>query len=165
MPRLIKDIATLEWDQCGATKYMLHDYISDYKTRLTSLQILPLMYMYWMDLLDILFLVKCLKDETDTCTVGIFKFISFVESSTRTGTTRRLKHNYCHTSTSRHFYFNCVVLLWSSLPSSDLQQNFPTIKHKVMAHLWDHFHKFFDASNTCKLSYFCPCSKCFDNLS
>ena len=28
-----------------------HDYVTDYKTRLTSLQILPL--MYWMDLLDI----------------------------------------------------------------------------------------------------------------
>jgi len=114
-----------------------------------------------MDLLHILFLVKCLKDETDT--IGIFKFISFVRSSTRAGTTKRLKHNYCRTSTSQHFYFNRVVLLWNSLPTIDLQQNFPTIKHKVMAHLWDHVHKFFDASNTCKLSYFCPCLKCFDN--
>jgi len=65
-----------------------------------TLHILPL--MYWMDLLDILFLVKCLKDETDTIGIFIFKFISFVKSSTRAGTTKRLKHDYCGTSTSRH---------------------------------------------------------------
>ena len=72
-----------------------------------TLNILPL--MYWMDLLDILFLVKCLKDETDTIGIYIFMFISFVKFSTRTGTTKRLKHNYCCTSTSRHF----TSIAWS----------------------------------------------------
>lgn len=93
-----------------------------------TLHILPL--MYWMDLLDILFLVKCLKDETDTIGIFIFTFISFVKSSTRAGTTKRLKHNYCRTSTSWHFYFNRVVLLRIPLPTIDLQQKFPTVKHK-----------------------------------
>uniref|UniRef100_A0A1X7T6X9 Reverse transcriptase domain-containing protein n=2 Tax=Amphimedon queenslandica TaxID=400682 RepID=A0A1X7T6X9_AMPQE len=41
-PNLIKDITTLERVQRRATKYILNDYSSDYKSRLISLQILPL---------------------------------------------------------------------------------------------------------------------------
>ena len=156
-PRLLKDIATLERVQRRATKYILHDYVTDYKTRLTSLHLLPL--MYWLDLLDILFLVKCLQDKNDT--INIFKYISFVECPTRAGSTKKLKHNYCRTSTSRHFYYNRVVLLWNSLPMVDLNQSFSSIKCTVLAHLWNHFYKFFDPTNPCKLSYLCPCSKCY----
>ena len=57
-PRLIKDIISLEQVQCRATKYILNDYSTDYKTRLTSLHILPLMYTF--ELADILFLICCL---------------------------------------------------------------------------------------------------------
>ena len=42
-PRLIKDINRLENVQRRATKYILQDYTSDYKTRLLSLELLPLM--------------------------------------------------------------------------------------------------------------------------
>ena len=129
-PRLIKDIATLERLQRRAMKYILHDYVTDYKTRLTSLQLLPL--MYWLDHLDILLLVKCLQDKNDT--ISIFKFVSFVNCSTRAGNAKRLKHNYCCTSVSRHFYFNRVVLLWNSLPVIDLNQSFSSIKCIVLAH-------------------------------
>ena len=154
-PRRTKDIATLQRVQHRATKYILHNYVTDYRTRLTSLQLLPL--MCWLEVLDILFLVKFLQDKNNTIT--IFKFISFVECSMRAG----LKHNYCRASISRHFYFNRVVLLWNSLPVIDLNQSFSSIKCLVLAHLWNHFHKFFDGSNHCKLSYLCPCSKCFDS--
>uniref|UniRef100_A0A1X7T752 Endonuclease/exonuclease/phosphatase domain-containing protein n=1 Tax=Amphimedon queenslandica TaxID=400682 RepID=A0A1X7T752_AMPQE len=43
-PNLVKDITILERVQKRATKYTLNDYSSDYKSRLISLQILPLMY-------------------------------------------------------------------------------------------------------------------------
>ena len=53
-PYLIQDILLLEKVQQRATKVILNDYTSDYKSRLIKLQLLPLMYMY--DLSDILFL-------------------------------------------------------------------------------------------------------------
>ena len=49
-----KDIILLERVQRRATKYILSDYTSDYKTCLIKLNLLPLMYIY--ELLDILFL-------------------------------------------------------------------------------------------------------------
>ena len=62
-PRLIRDIQSIERVQRKATKYILNDYTSDYKTRLLSLHLLPL--MYWYELQGIMFLVKCLQDPAD----------------------------------------------------------------------------------------------------
>ena len=76
------------------------------------LNILPL--NHWFDLHDISFLVKCLKDPQDN--IGISKFVSFTSSNTRATSHHHLKHNFARTSTARHFYFNCVVRLWNSLP-------------------------------------------------
>ena len=45
-PYLVKDISNLEHLQRRATKYILNDYISDYKTRLLKLELLPLMYTF-----------------------------------------------------------------------------------------------------------------------
>ena len=53
-PNLIKDISCLECEQCRATKYILNNFSSDYKTHLLKLNLLPLMYIY--ELNDILFL-------------------------------------------------------------------------------------------------------------
>ena len=53
-PHLIKDIQLLERVQSRATEYIPNDYFSDYKSRLTNLNLLPLMYFY--ELNDIIFL-------------------------------------------------------------------------------------------------------------
>ena len=45
-PHLIKDIKKLEQLQHRATKYILNYYLSDYKTQLTHLSLLPLMYIF-----------------------------------------------------------------------------------------------------------------------
>ena len=45
-PHRIKGISLLESVQQKATKWILNDYVSDYKTRLCSLQMLPLMMVY-----------------------------------------------------------------------------------------------------------------------
>ena len=55
-PYPIKDIQLLERIQLRASKYILGDYTSDYKTHLIKLNLLSLMYIY--ELLDILFFVK-----------------------------------------------------------------------------------------------------------
>ena len=45
-PNLIKHIHSLERVQRRATKYILNDYSSDYKSRLMNLKLLPYMYIY-----------------------------------------------------------------------------------------------------------------------
>ena len=49
----MKDILTIEKIQRRATKFILNDFSSDYKSRLISLGLLPLMFLY--ELFDILF--------------------------------------------------------------------------------------------------------------
>ena len=51
----VKDIELLERVQQRATKFILSNYHSDYKTRLTQIGILPLMYIY--EIADILFFI------------------------------------------------------------------------------------------------------------
>ena len=75
-PHLIKDI-TFERIQRRATKFILNDFSADYKTRLISLSLLPLMFLY--ELFDVLFFVKCLKFPDPSFVVK--EFISFSTSS------------------------------------------------------------------------------------
>ena len=58
-PYLIKDTKRV---QRWATKFILSDYVSDYKTCLLRLGILPLMYM--LDLCDIMFFVNLKLDNS-----------------------------------------------------------------------------------------------------
>jgi len=61
-PRLIKDIEILERIQRRVAKYIIGNNQMDYKSRLLSLYLLPL--MHWLELQDIMFLVKCLQQPT-----------------------------------------------------------------------------------------------------
>ena len=51
-PLHVKDILSLERVQRRATKFILNDYVSDYKTRLRRLSFLPL--SLWLDLRDVM---------------------------------------------------------------------------------------------------------------
>ena len=55
----MKDILLLERVQRRATKFILNNYTMDYKTRLTNLKLLPLMYV--LELQDVIFLIKSLN--------------------------------------------------------------------------------------------------------
>ena len=127
-PYLIRDIISLER---RAAKFVLNNYSSNYKARLTSLYLLPL--MYWFELQDILFLVKCMKEPADNFDTS--SYISFITSNTRASSTAKLRHNISHFSTTQHFYFNRVIHLWNTLPSIDISESFPSIKHQVICYL------------------------------
>ena len=60
MSHLLKDINALEAIQRRSTKFILNDYTCDDKSRLLSLQLLPLMMLYELNV--ILFFVKSLKE-------------------------------------------------------------------------------------------------------
>ena len=91
------------------------EYSMDYKSRLTSLHLLSI--SLWLDLHDLLFLVKCLQDPDDN--IEINRFITFRRTCTPAGSTgRMLTIKLVYTSATRHFYFNCIAMLWNVVQSS-----------------------------------------------
>ena len=118
-PYLLKDIRQLEQLQRRATKYILNDYTSDYKTRLSKLNMLPLMYI--LDISDIIFAIKSLKSPTNA--FSITDHITFASGNTRLGSSNKLQH-WNFNVTSSNFFFNRLPRIWNALPT-------PTIKYKL----------------------------------
>ncbi len=151
---LIKDIILLEKVQCRATKFIANDHESDYKARLLALHMLPL--MYWLELQDIMFLVKQLQSPADN--FNILDYVSFVNNScraTRSSESNRLKVKYSRTTLTRYFYFHRVARLWNALPNIDLTQSPHTIKRHLIDLLWQHFQQHF-SSDTLYLPFPMP---------
>ena len=155
-PHLLKDIASLERVQRRASKFILSGFSSDYKTRLISLNLLPLMYTY--ELTDILFLVKQLQSPDPS--FPILKHISFVTSSTRSSSSSKLKWLSPQSNLTHHSYFCRIVRLWNILPTIDLSSSFQSIKLFLRKVFWSHFLTHFDPSVPCSFHILCPCSKC-----
>ena len=143
--------------QRRATKFILNSYDSDYRLRLLSLQLLPLMMI--LEINDVLFFVKSLKEPTDH--FDISRFVTFCSGCTRLASNLKLKHSLVTTNNStRNFYFNRLPRLWNSLPLIDISQSLSTIKIKLYKHFWNHFMANFDPDNLCSYHYLCPCANC-----
>ena len=127
-PRLIKDIVSLERQQ-QATKYILSDYQSDYKQRLQSLNLLPLVMQ--LELYDIMFFIRCLKFPSDSFTIQ--RYVHFSEVNT-------FRIAYSKSNRQRHFYFNRLPRLWNSLPPINLELSIPTIKNHLLQVFRNHFN-------------------------
>ena len=154
-PAYIKDIRMLETVQRRATKFIVSHSMS-YRERLIELQLFPL--MYYLDLQDVLFLLKCIKYPPDN--FDVFSYISFCKSNTRSSSMGKLKYVYKRLSTTRHFYFNRVVRIWNQLPFLDLTLSFNSLKSIVIDHLWNHFVCNFNSFNVWSYHFICPCNNC-----
>ena len=154
-PYLIQDILLLEKVQCRATKIILNDYTSDYKSRLIKLQLLPLMYVY--ELSDILFFIKSIKSPNNS--FDILNYVSFSRGATRSSGTK-LCHRVTDNCISLNSYFYRIPKLWNAFPEIDLTLSLNTIKKKLKTYLWNHFVHNFDPNNTCTLHFVCPCYNC-----
>lgn len=154
-PMLIKDVLKIEQLQRRATKYILQDYSSDYKSRLLSLNILPLMMLY--ELHDIMFFVNNVKNPSES--FDILNHVSFSTSKTRSGSIK-LVHLRPPTNSRRHFYFHRLIRLWNALPAVDLSLSNNTIRRKVSDFLWYMFTLNFDSSNPCSFHFLCNCNRC-----
>ena len=151
-PHLLRD----EHIQQRATKYILNDFHSDYKHRLLSLRLLPLMMQ--LELFDILFFIRCLKDPDDSHSLSIFSYVHFSEGSTRSSTHLKLKHSLSKSNTTGHFYFNRLPQLWNSLPPINLGLSISTKKNDLLRVFWTHFSSHFNSSIPCSFHYLCPCA-------
>ena len=156
-PFLVKDIKTLEKIQRRATKYILgSDPSFDYKDRLVSLSMFPLMYT--LELTDILFFIFCVTNPKHN--LPILQSFSFCSSNTRSAQSFKLNLN-SFTTLVEHNLFSCrVPRLWNSLPSLDLSLSLHSIKTLLKKYLWYHFINNFNPLDPCTFHYLCPCSKC-----
>ena len=131
-PNLLRDIELLERVQRRATKYILNDFHSNYRSRLLALNLLPLMYI--LELHDIMFAVTCLKSpHKDFDILNFIKFSSL--QSTRSSSESKLVHQQVYSRRSRHFYFNRLPRLRNSLPPIDLELTYEAIKHHLRNYL------------------------------
>ena len=155
-PHLVKHCMMLENVQRRCTKIITNDYTSDYKTRLQQIDLLPL--MYWYDLQDILYLIKCFQNPPDN--INIFDHIAFTTSSTRSSSNNKLVIRYARTTSARHFFFHRVVRLWNAMPHINLNLPFNSIKKYLTRVMYRKFERSFDPNNSCTFHFVCPCSLC-----
>ena len=103
-PHLVRDSQALERLQQRASKYILNNYLLDYKSRLISINLLPI--TLWLELQDILLFLNLLKNPPDS--FDLFEHIHFVNSVTRSSTAGRItasSHCTPRLNSTRHFYF------------------------------------------------------------
>ena len=155
-PQYLKDIQAIENVQRRATKFILHDYASSYKSCLLTLHLLPLMMQFEIN--DILFFITSIKNPTKC--FNILHHVTFSTASTRSSSKCKLVHNLSRTNRDRHFYFSRLPRLWNSLPTIDLNQSMSSIKCKLKHFFWSHFHVHFDSENPCSFHFVCPCRRC-----
>ena len=71
----------LERIQRWATKWILNDYQSSYRSRLVTLHLFPLMYVYEMN--DVMFFIKSYKQQSSH--FSITEYVQFSSSNTHFG--------------------------------------------------------------------------------
>ena len=156
-PQNLKEIILLERVQRRATKWILSDFHSDYKSRLKNLNILPLMMT--LELNDLSFFLKSFHSPTPN--FNIMDFVTFRTGPSRSSSLRKMHIPFNPSNRSRHFYFSRLPRIWNSLPtldpSSSVSSNFLLIKSTFM----DKFTSTFDPSQPCTFHFYCPCGKCY----
>ena len=158
-PLHLKDINPIESVQRRATKYILNDYISDYRSRLVKLNLLPLTML--LEFNDICFFIQSLKHISPSNSFNISKYISFSQHHTRSGSFRKLVQPLIRHNRDKQFYFNRLPHLWNSLPPLDLSLSYNTIRSKLKDIFWNEFMANFDPENNCTYFYSCQCPSCF----
>ena len=146
----------LERIQRRATKWILNDYQSSYRSRLVTLHLLPFMYVYEVN--DIMFFIKSYKQQSSH--FNITEYVQFSSSNMHFGSSEKMIHHRCSSNIAWNFYFHRLPHIWNSLPKMDLSLSTNTIKHKLYNLMWDHFIQQFNDSNDHSLHYFYPCCHC-----
>ena len=160
-PYLQKDIQNIERIQRRATKFILNDYDSNYKTLLLMLKFLPLMYLF--ELQDIIFQLLNHALKYSTKGFNILHHISFSTSNTRSSSSHKLKHLSHTNNYNRHSFFHRLPRLWNAIPIIDLHLSISTTKIKLKEYFWNHFVSNFDNEDPCTFHLLCPCNKCYNS--
>ena len=122
--------------------------------------ILYIIFMYILEIQDVLFAIKSLKSPTRNFDIN--RYITFTQGHTRSSTHNKLKHRLHITNLNRNSYFHRLPRLWNALPVINTNLSIAAIKTKLKKFIWNHFVTHFDDDNHCTYHYLCPCSKCHD---
>ena len=158
-PYLHKDIQNIERIQHRATKFILNDYDSNYKTWLLTLKLLPLMYLF--ELQDTFFLLNHLN-------IQLKASIFFITSHSVHPI--HVHHPVISLNTfhiliiiNRYSFFHRLPRLWNAIPIIDLHLSISTTKIKLKEYFWNHFVSNFDNEDPCTFHLLCPCNKCYNS--
>ena len=141
----------------SATKWILSDFNSNYKSRLLALyRLTPT-----CEFADLSFILKSFHSPKPKFNIMDYSFISFRSGLTRS--TWKMYIPFNPSNRSRHFFFSRLPRLWNSLPpldpSSSISSNLTLIKITFL----DKFISTFDPSKPYTFHFFCPCGTCFSN--
>ena len=164
----ITDMKLLEGVQRRATRFILNcskdpNIRPNYKSRLTSLNLLPI--SYWMECRDLCFAFKCIKSLIN---VQLDDYIQISSGRTRNSSDSLYLypvHRY-RTSLFRDSFFNRIVPLWNSLPplirKSTTFNSFKTLLYK---HYFDKLNNIFDTDRLNTWKTICPHCRSVDRPS
>ena len=107
-PLQLKGIKPIE-SVCRATKFILNDYTSDYRSRLIKLHILPLSML--LELSDICFFVRSLKLVSFNISFNISNYTQFSQNPNRSKSYSKLVQSLVKNNRDKQFYFltDCLI--------------------------------------------------------
>ena len=144
--------------QKRATKFILNDFVIDYKTWLSTLNLLPLSMT--LELNDIIFFLKLVRCPSPS--FNILDYVHFCDSSgTRSSKANKLQHPVISSTSSSNLYFNRLLRLWNCLPIIDDNVSTSAAISHLKAHFWSRFLTKFNTDDLCSYHYLCPCPFCF----
>ena len=153
-----QDLATLEKGQQRATKWILGNKQIPYKSRLTTLQILPLSLYQEMHVL--LLFANILRGKTD---LEWWRFIEITESN-RPKTTRRFnaKNFRLHKCESDFWQRTCSLtnIFHDHLKYEVLLSD--SFKPKISRVYWQFYEKIYNEVDTCTWRINCGCTRCLN---
>ena len=158
-PFMIQDSKLLESLQRKASKFILNDYQTDYKSRLQQLKLLPL--TLWLEIQDILFFITLIKFPPDN--FNLKNYIQFITSASRSATSHKIRPVITRSprlNITKFFYFNRIVRIWNSLPPVDLSLSFNSLRKSIYDLHWDYFSSNYDPGDPCSWSRTCLCTRC-----
>ncbi len=144
-----------------AQRNKVYPYSNNYKSRLLELRTLPL--MYWLEIQDIMLLIRNLKDTSDAN--DLHKYIKFANNRTIKSKWYQTRAQIREANNYAKLLFIHIVRLWNALPRGvlDLELSLNTNKTHLTKYLWKHFIENFDPNNLCTFHFLCPCYKCIAN--
>ena len=160
---LQKDIQNIERIQRRATKFILNDYDSNYKTRLVTLKLLPLMYL--LELQDIIFTVKSLKYPTKGFNIlHISRHHSVHPIHVHHPTVSLNIFLILITIIDTHSFTDCLDFGMPSLLLIYIYLSPPSKSTlgELKEHFWNHFVSNFN-EDPCTFHLLCPCNKCYNS--
>ena len=158
-----QDLILIESVQRRATKYILNDYNSGYKTRLMKLNMLPLSYC--KEIADVCFLYKCINEFYAFNVSSVVNFVNPSGLTRSASLCKKLVPAEFHTETFANFYSNRVVVIWNKLPDHirstiSLNKFICPFKRVIRGYYASLTETRFDVDDACTWTTCCRCPRC-----